>query len=202
MMRSPARPRASAVSASKTILPEAAPGEAGRPCASDLPRNGRRELRHQQLLEHGRIDAGDGALLADQALAEHLHRGAHHGAGVHLAVARLQAVEATLLDGELEVLHLVVVRLQPVVQLHQLAVDLRHLLLHLGDRLRRADAGDDVLALGVDQVLAVDEVLAGARVAREADAGAGIVAHVAEHHGAHVHRRAVGHLLRDPELAR
>ncbi|MBV6474541.1 MAG: hypothetical protein MOGDAGHF_00001 [Rhodocyclaceae bacterium] len=38
MMRSPARPRASAVSASKTILPEAAPGEAGRPCASDLPR--------------------------------------------------------------------------------------------------------------------------------------------------------------------
>jgi hypothetical protein len=52
-----------------------------------------RELRHQQLLQHGRVDAGDGALLADQALAEHLDRGAHHGAGVHLAVARLQAVE-------------------------------------------------------------------------------------------------------------
>ena len=34
---SPARPLASAVSASNTILPEAAPGEAGSPWASDLP---------------------------------------------------------------------------------------------------------------------------------------------------------------------
>ncbi len=37
MMRSPLRPRASAVSASNTILPEAAPGEAGRLTASGLP---------------------------------------------------------------------------------------------------------------------------------------------------------------------
>ena len=39
-------------------------------------------------------------------------------------------------------------------------------------RQRRADAGDDVLALGIDQELAVELVLAGGRVAGEGDAGA------------------------------
>ena len=37
MIFSPALPRASAVSASKTIIPEAAPGDAGRPVASGWP---------------------------------------------------------------------------------------------------------------------------------------------------------------------
>ena len=54
----------------------------------------------------------------------------------------------------------------------QLLVDLGHLLLELADRLGGADAGDDVLALGVDQVVAVEDVLAGVRVAGERDAGA------------------------------
>ena len=42
----------------------------------------------------------------------------------------------------------------------------------LGDLLRRADAGDDVLALRVDQEFAVELLLAGRRIAREGDAGA------------------------------
>jgi hypothetical protein len=81
-----------------------------------------------------------------------------------------------------------------------LPVDFRHVALHFGDGLRGANAGHHVLALGVDQVLAVDQVFAGAGIAREADAGAGIVAHVAEHHGADIHRRAVGLGPGDPEL--
>src|SRR6185437_13740352 len=52
------------------------------------------------------------------------------------------------------------------------------------------DAGDDILALRVHQVFAVEHVFAGRRVAGEADAGGAVVAHVAEHHGLHVHRRA------------
>ena len=57
---------------------------------------------------------------------------------------------------------------------------------------------DDVLALRVDEVLAVEDVLAGRRVAREADAGAGALALVAEDHlddvdgGADVVRDLVG----------
>jgi hypothetical protein len=74
-------------------------------------------------------------------------------------------------------------QLGPAARAHQ-----RHLL-------RRADAGHHVLALGVDQELAVEQVFAGAGVAREGHAGGAAVAQVAEHHGLHVDRRAPG--LRD-----
>ena len=60
----------------------------------------------------------------------------------------------------------------------------------LGDLLRRADAGDDVLALRVDQEFAVEPLLAGRRIAGEGDAGRRGVAHVAEHHRLHVDRGA------------
>jgi hypothetical protein len=60
-------------------------------------------------------------------------------------------------------------------------VHARHLALELGDRLGVADAGDDVLALGVHQVVAEEDVLAGVGVAGERDAGARADAHVAEH---------------------
>ena len=157
-------------------------------------------MRHQQLFQHRGIDAQQGLFLGDQAFLEHLHRGAHHALGIHLAVAGLQAVKRAALDGELEVLHFLVMRLEAVVQFQKLPVDFRHVVFHVGDRLRCADAGDDVLALGIDQVLAVNHVLTGARVAREADAGAGIIAHVAENHGADVHGSAVGLIPGDPEL--
>ncbi len=46
----------------------------------------------------------------------------------------------------------------------------------------RADAGDDVLALRVDEVFAEQRLFAGGGVAREGDAGAGALVQVAEHH--------------------
>jgi hypothetical protein len=52
----------------------------------------------------------------------------------------------------------------------------------LVDLLRGADAGHDVFALGVHQELAEQLLFAGGGVARERDAGAGGVAHVAEDH--------------------
>jgi hypothetical protein len=48
--------------------------------------------------------------------------------------------------------------------------------------LRGADAGDDVLALRVDEILAIELVGAGRGVAGKRDAGRAILAHVAEHH--------------------
>ena len=69
-------------------------------------------------------------------------------------------------------------------------------LARLVDGVGGADAGHHVLALGVDQPLAVELVLAGGRVAGEGDAGAGVVAHVAEHHGLDVDRGAP--LVGDP----
>ena len=61
-----------------------------------------------------------------------------------------------------------------------------HLLLELRDGLGRADAGDDVFALGVDEEFAVELLRAVGRVAGEGDAGAGVVAGVAIDHRLHV----------------
>ena len=60
------------------------------------------------------------------------------------------------------------------------------LLLQFGDGLGVADAGHHVLALGVDQEVAVGPLGPGGRVAGEADAGARVVVAVAEDHGLHV----------------
>ncbi len=62
--------------------------------------------------------------------------------------------------------------------------------MELGDLLRGADAGDHVFALGIDQELAVELLLAGRWIAREGDARRRGLAHVAEHHGLHVDRGA------------
>ena len=63
-----------------------------------------------------------------------------------------------------------------------------------------ADAGHHVLALGVDQEVAVVALGPGRRVAGEADAGTGVVVAVAEHHGLDVDGGAeiVGDALTDP----
>ena len=60
----------------------------------------------------------------------------------------------------------------------------------LGDRLRRADAGDHILALRIHQEFAIEQLLAGGGIAGEGNAGGGGLAAIAEHHGLHVDRRA------------
>ena len=75
-------------------------------------------------------------------------------------------------------------------RLERRRLDLAGLAGRFGDRLRGADARNDVLALRVDEELAVERLLAGRRVAREGDACGRSLAHVAEHHGLHVDGRA------------
>ncbi|OIQ74766.1 hypothetical protein GALL_435750 [mine drainage metagenome] len=150
------------------------------------------QLRHQQLLQHRRFGTQQRTFFGDESLMKHFHRGAHHGACIHLAVAGLQAVQNAFFNGKFKVLNFVVMRLQALAQRDQLAVDVGHFVLHLGQRLGGADAGNHVFALGIDQILAIHHVLAGAGVAGETDTGARIVAHVAKNHGAHAHCRAIG----------
>ena len=58
--------------------------------------------------------------------------------------------------------------------------------LEVGDGLGVADAGDDILALGVDQKVAVELLSAVGRVARKGDAGRGGLTLVAKGHGLNV----------------
>ncbi len=67
--------------------------------------------------------------------------------------------------------------------------------------LRGADAGDDILALGIDQIFAVKLVVAGRRVAGKGDAGRAIRAHIAEHHRLDIDRGApIGRDLVQPAI--
>ena len=124
------------------------------------------DRRVQQLIERGGIDAGDRLRLVDQAFRDHVDGDLERRLGGALAGARLQHPELAALDGELDVLHVAVVRSQrrdvtssakrPASRLQRRQLCASLVARRLGDRLRRADAGDHVLALRVDQVLAVE----------------------------------------------
>ena len=156
----------------------------------------------QELVERGGVDAGDRLLAGDQPLARELDRDLERRLGGALARAGLQHPQLVLLDREFEVLHVAVMALERAGDARQLLERLRHRGFHrrlvgagllargLGDLLRRADAGDHVLALGIDQKFAVEPLVAGRRIAREGDAGRRGRAHIAEHHGLDIDRGA------------
>ncbi len=197
---SPALPRSSAVSASSTISPEAAPGEAFSPWAATSTGDGRVDHRVQELVELARVDPRDRLLAGDQPRVGHLDGDAEGRRRRALAGAGLQEVQPALLDGELDVLHVAVVGLEPVERGRQLRVGLRQPLAHRRDRLGRPDPRDDVLSLRVDEELAVQDRLARRRIAGEAHARPRALALVAEHHLHDVHRRpdVVRNLVRAP----
>ena len=98
------------------------------------------ETGDKEVVQLIRLDAEDRFFLRDQAFFHHLDRDAYRGAAGALAVARLQHVQATVLDGELEVLHVAIVLLEPRGDFAQLLVDLGHDLFELGDVHRCANA--------------------------------------------------------------
>ena len=155
----------------------------------------------EELVEACRADALDGFDLVDETGLGHFDGDAEAGGGGALAVASLQHVQLVLLHGELDVLHVEVVGLEFLSDGYEVGVGGREGLFHAdlagfgakaGEGLGGADAGDDVLALGVDEEFAVENVLAGAGVAGEADAGGAVLAHVAEDHGLDVDGGAPG----------
>ena len=140
----------------------------------------------------------------DHAFVHKIHGNLHGGPSAPLPGACLEHVKRAALDRELHVLDVLVVRLQLPRDGLELGVDRRHLRLHLGDWARSAHPGHHVFALGVDQVLAVEGVLAGRGVAAEGDAGGAVVAHVAEDHGLHIHGGAqvIADLIQPPIIDR
>ena len=142
----------------------------------------------QHLVELARIDAEDRLLRRELALGDQVDRDLDHRLARALAAAGLQHEQLPLLDRELEVLHVAEVILEDLREPDQLAMrgSEAGLLRELGDRLRRANPGDDVLALRVRQELAVQLGRTGGRVAGECHAGRAVIAEVTEHHRLHV----------------
>ena len=131
------------------------------------------------------IDAAHGLFAGDQAFLDHFDGDAQGGSGSTLAHAGLEHPELALLDGELDIAHIAIVILER--QEHALELLARGLEarggLKVGDGLGVANTGDDVLALGVDQKVAVELLSAIGRVARKGDAGRRGLTLVAKGHG-------------------
>ena len=128
--------------------------------------------RMEQLVELRGIDTGNCLFTADQPLVDHRRRRFQRRGRRALRSARLQEIELPVLDGELDVLHVTVVLLEPADVLDEFLERLRHRIAHRLERLRRPDAGDDVFTLRVREELAEDARLARRRVACERDARA------------------------------
>ena len=158
----------------------------------------------QQLVDVGRLDPGDRLFLADHALIDHVGGDPDRCGRRPFRGPRLEHVEAAALDRELEILDVAIVRFELLTDALELGIHVRHVGLHLGDLRRGPDARDDVLTLGVGQVLAEELLRARVRVAGEGDPRAGVVAHVPEDHGHDVDGRTqvVGDLLVLPVVAR
>ncbi len=108
----------------------------------------------QQGVELLRLYAQDSLFLVDHALVYEVNGDLQGSVCGALAVTGLQHVELAILDGELHVLHIFIVLLKTVCDLCKLLVHFGHILLQVADRGRRTDAGHNVFALCVDQVLA------------------------------------------------
>ena len=160
-------------------------GQALTNCLGSLQGSGI-ELRVQQGVELLGLNAQDSGLFIDNALVHQVAGDLQSSLGGTFAVTGLQHEELAILDGELHVLHIFVVVLEAGCDLNELIVDLGHLLMQLADGRRSTDTGDDVLALGVDQVLAHQLLLAGSGVTGEGNASAGTHAGVTESHLLHV----------------
>ena len=198
-----ARPAAATATASaeeNTTSPTAAPGEAGTPVASSAASEDRSNCGNISCISWSACHPFQRLVDGDELLVDELGGDAERRRGGALADPGLEHPELAALDRELDVAEVAVVGLQA-------SHDGQQLFVRAGVEGREvvegegvADARDDVLALGVGEVVAVHARLPGRRIAGETDAGARGVAEVAEHHGAHVDRGAevVGDALATP----
>mmetsp|Transcript_40600 Transcript_40600/g.79488 ORF Transcript_40600/g.79488 Transcript_40600/m.79488 type:complete len:620 (-) Transcript_40600:61-1920(-) len=150
----------------------------------------RRKLGVEELVEVRRVHLVDGLVLCDETLLVHVYGDLDGRGAGPLAVAALEHEELAVLDGELDVLHILIVTLKLLHVLKKLLVSVRHDLLQGADRVRGADTSHNIFALRVDQVLSIQLVLTRRRVAREQDPRAARRPQVAKHHALHRHGSA------------
>ena len=168
----------------------------GHPLRQQLAGGRPVELREHQQRQLRTGDPGQRLVHRDQVLVDQLPSDPERRRSGALPDPGLQHPQLAALDGELDIAQVPVVRLQPAHHLHQLLVRRRVQRLQIVQRQGVPDAGDDILALRIGQVVPVRAGPTGRRVTGERNAGAAGLAQVAEHHRADVHRGT--QVLRDP----
>ncbi len=168
----PASATATAASGVSAISPQATPGDAGRPVVRTTPPSPRlTTVRGGSARIGPHPFHGLGPCQREGRVLGHLDRHPHGRLGRALPDPDLEQEQAALLDRELDVAAVAVVVLEALGVGTQLCLDGGQARGKAGDRLGPVRAGHHVLALGVEQDVAVEQVLAGRRVACEQHPG-------------------------------
>ena len=128
------------------------------------------------------VDHENGLFLGAHTLVDEITRDLERRLSRALAVARLEHEEFLILDRKLHILHIAVVSLELLADVLELLEDVGHNLLHLRNRHRSADAGDDIFTLCVHEKLTHEFSLARRGIARKGDARTRLVVKVSERH--------------------
>ena len=174
-----------------------AAGSAGRCTQTLAQRSGSLQgcgvkLGMQQRIQVAGVDHGHRLCLCLVALIYQVTGNLQSSLGSSLTVTALQHVQLLVLNGELHILHIMVVVLQNLTYLDELFICLGELLLHLRDGHGSTHACNHVLTLSILQELTHQLLLAGGRVTGESNACAGLIVQVSEHHGHNVYRSTPG----------
>ena len=160
------------------------------------------QCRVQQLVERRRLAPQHCRVRANQTGFRHMHCDFERGLCGALARPGLQHPQFLALNSELDILHIAIMGFEDFKDPRQFGIDRRHRLFHgqrlgpgtfacgLGQILRRADAGNDILTLRIDQIFAIIGILARGGIAGEGNTCGRCFAHIAEDHGLHIDRSA------------
>jgi len=146
----------------------------------------------QQHIQGLGVDLHQRFFLGNHALVDQIASDLQSSLSGSLTVTALEHIELLVLNGELHILHVVIVIFQGLADFHELLEGFGELLLHLGDGHGGTNAGHHVFALSVGQELAEQALAAGSGGAGERNAGAAVIAHVAEGHHLYVNSGAPG----------
>ena len=150
------------------------------------------KLRMQQHVQGLGVYLHQRFFFAYHAFVNQVAGNLYGGGSGTLAVTGLQHVKLAVLNGELHVLHVMIMIFKGLADFHELLERFGELLLHLAYGHGGAHAGNDVFALSIGQEFAEEALAAGSGAAGERNAGAAIVAHVAEGHHLHVNGSTPG----------
>ena len=118
----------------------------------------------------------------NHAFAYKIHRYLESRLSRSLAVSCLKHVEVAVLDCELHVLHILEIIFKSCGYILELSVYLGHILFKFGNRRRSSYTGNDVLALGIDKILAHESLFACRGISCESNACSRMISGVAERH--------------------
>ena len=136
----------------------------------------------QQFIQLIGFNPHHGCLVVDLAFTQQVNRDFQHRSTGTFAVAGLQQPQFSILNGELDILHILVVAFQFFLDFHQLGIGFWHRLFEggefgraiffgyvlqfgptsrsdFGNLLRGTNTGNHIFALGVDQVFSDKHVL-------------------------------------------